>query len=69
MISPQGPKPDAAPSGIDQKDWETKVRRLSAEFNKYPLVYRSGIFLTSSLQQHNFVSSEKKDFGAKVRFE
>src|SRR5438270_47639 len=50
--------PQAARLEVDQKDWEERIRRLSGEFNKYPLVYRSGVFLTGSFDQDRFVSSE-----------
>ena len=55
----QAQKPATTALSVDQKDWETKLRRLSLEFNKYPLVYRSGVFLSASVQRHRFISSEK----------
>src|SRR5438270_3830359 len=55
----QAPARQVAHLDVDQKAWEERIRRLSAEFNKYPLVYRSGVFLTASFDQDRFISSEK----------
>ncbi len=58
-LQSQQQRPAASVLNVDQREWEGRIRRLSAEFNKYPLIYRSGMFLTSSLQQYRFVSSER----------
>lgn len=58
-LQPQQTQPVVVPAPLDQKTWEDRVRRLSAEFNKYPLVYHSGVYLISTALEHRFISSEK----------
>lgn len=60
-FQPQQTTPVAVPSKIDQKVWEDRIRRLSAEFNKYPQVYHSAVYLIATSLQHRFVSSEKNE--------
>jgi TldD protein len=58
-FQPQQTQPVAVPAKVDQKMWEDRMRRLSAEFNKYPLVYHSGVYFISTALEHRFISSEK----------
>ena len=58
-FAPQPSAPVVIAPKADQKLWEERLRRLSAEFNKYPLVYHSGVYLICTSLQHRFVSSEK----------
>ncbi len=47
---------------IDQKTWEDKVRRYSAAFRKYPLVYSSSVYFQAQRSTSFLASSE----GAKI---
>lgn len=58
-FQPQQTEPVNVPASPDRKLWEDRLRRLSAEFNKYPLVYHSGIYFLASSLEHRFISSEK----------
>src|SRR5438270_2147369 len=60
-FQPQQTQPVAIAPGVDQKLWEDRLRKLSAEFNKYPLVYHSGVYLICTSLQHRFISSEKNE--------
>lgn len=60
-FQPQQVSPAVVPPKPDLKVWEDRVRRLSAEFNKYPLVYHSGVYLISSSLQHRFISTENNE--------
>ena len=50
--------PQVSIDGFDRAAWETKVRRYSALFVKYPEVYRSVVTLTVDNFTHYFISSE-----------
>jgi predicted Zn-dependent protease len=60
-FQPQQTQPVTVAPRADQKMWEERIRRLSAEFNKYPQVYHSGVYLIASSLQHRFISSEKNE--------
>lgn len=51
------------PVVIHQKDWEDRVRRLSAEFNKFPFVYNSVTSLTFDEETQYMVNSEGTRLG------
>jgi predicted Zn-dependent protease len=43
---------------LDQKKWESRVRRISADFLKYPDVYSSAVILTVLATRSHLASSE-----------
>ncbi|HYL94145.1 MAG TPA: metallopeptidase TldD-related protein [Alphaproteobacteria bacterium] len=46
------------PPSFDKKDWEARLRRYSAIFNKYPEIEHSSVILLVDSPTHYFVSSE-----------
>jgi TldD protein len=48
----------SAPISFNQKEWEDKVRKYSAYFRKYPVIYNSNVTLQLEQTTSYFVSSE-----------
>ena len=58
---PSGPSailPPPPPLAVDTAAWETRLRELSASFQKFPDVFFDSISLTASAETDYFVSSE-----------
>src|ERR1051326_5322259 len=51
-------EPDGAPLDLNQKEWEQKLRLVSAEFMKYPQVLGSTVMLEADDMEHYYVSSD-----------
>jgi predicted Zn-dependent protease len=51
-------EPPQAPVAFNQKEWEDKIRKYSAEFRKYPDVYSSTVTVQLEQDTSYFVSSE-----------